>query len=68
MGSKERRGFNNCGFSVVKRGNRTGGTENTETKQVEIKEKRLISFEISRFYGGDYWTRTSGLMRVKHAL
>ena len=32
------------------------------------KENTLVSEETRVFLGGDYWTRTSGLMRVKHAL
>jgi hypothetical protein len=34
-------------------------------KVAKVKEKNLISKEIRFFFGGDYWTRTSDLLRVK---
>ena len=34
----------------------------------EKKEKALKPLSFKAFFGADYWTRTSDLMRVKHAL
>ncbi len=45
-----------------------------ETAKIKPLKKLQIIEEIHRnqaipvIFGGDYWTRTSGLMRVKHAL
>ena len=37
-------------------------------KKLQIIEENHRNQVISVIFGGDYWTRTSGLMRVKHAL
>ena len=45
-----------------------------ETSKIKHLKKLRITKENHRdqaipvIFGGDYWTRTSGLMRVKHAL
>ena len=45
-----------------------------ETSKIKHLKKLRITKEDHRnqaipvIFGGDYWTRTSGLMRVKHAL
>ena len=45
-----------------------------ETAKIKCHKKLRIAKENHRnqaipvIFGGDYWTRTSGLMRVKHAL
>ena len=45
-----------------------------ETPKIKCRKKLRITKENHRnqvipvIFGGDYWTRTSGLMRVKHAL
>ena len=45
-----------------------------ETAKIKRQKKLRIAKENHRnrlipvIFGGDYWTRTSGLMRVKHAL
>ena len=45
-----------------------------ETPKIKHRKKLQITKENHRnrlipvIFGGDYWTRTSGLMRVKHAL
>ena len=45
-----------------------------ETAKIKRQKKLRIAKEnhqnqsIPVIFGGDYWTRTSGLMRVKHAL
>ena len=38
------------------------------TKKLRITKKKHRNRLIPVIFGGDYWTRTSGLMRVKHAL
>ena len=37
-------------------------------KKLQIIEENHRNQAIPVIFGGDYWTRTSGLMRVKHAL
>ena len=37
-------------------------------KKLQIIEESHRNQVIPVIFGGDYWTRTSGLMRVKHAL
>ena len=38
------------------------------TKKLRITKENHRNQAIPVIFGGDYWTRTSGLMRVKHAL
>ena len=38
------------------------------TKKLRIMKENHRNQVIPVIFGGDYWTRTSGLMRVKHAL
>ena len=37
-------------------------------KKLRITKENHRNLLIPVIFGGDYWTRTSGLMRVKHAL
>ena len=37
-------------------------------KKLRITKENHRNQSIPVIFGGDYWTRTSGLMRVKHAL
>ena len=37
-------------------------------KKLRITKENHRNQAIPVIFGGDYWTRTSGLMRVKHAL
>ena len=37
-------------------------------KKLRIMKENHRNQAIPVIFGGDYWTRTSGLMRVKHAL
>ena len=37
-------------------------------KKLQIMKENHRNQAIPVIFGGDYWTRTSGLMRVKHAL
>ena len=37
-------------------------------KKLQITKENHRNQAIPVIFGGDYWTRTSGLMRVKHAL
>ena len=37
-------------------------------KKLQITKENHRNQVIPVIFGGDYWTRTSGLMRVKHAL
>ena len=37
-------------------------------KKLQIAKENHRNQSIPVIFGGDYWTRTSGLMRVKHAL
>ena len=37
-------------------------------EKLQKQEKTLKPLQFQGLSGGDYWTRTSGLMRVKHAL
>ena len=37
-------------------------------KKLRITKQNHRNQAIPVIFGGDYWTRTSGLMRVKHAL
>ena len=37
-------------------------------KKLRIIKENHRNQAIPVIFGGDYWTRTSGLMRVKHAL